>query len=200
MITDWFSKEGSSVTTMSLSKNSDMKANETRFLCQINIQSVSNDKNSYFNVTARVTSTGRQPLYRACGQNGCLKKVRDNNNGFYHCDKCQTDTPNFEWRLILSVAITDCTGETWVTLFQDEAEKLLGIKVKDLSELQENSPQQFLKALSSAEFKKYTFRIGARIDNYQEESRVKCVAYNFTPIDPIKRSKELIQKIKLLTK
>ena len=198
---EWYSREGSNITAQSLNKGSGENgtSNETRFLCQINEQTVNNENRTYFNVTARIVQTGRTPLYRACGQNGCLKKVRDNNNGFFHCDRCQTDSPNFEWRLILSLAISDCSGETWITLFQDQAEKILGINTQELSELQENSPQQFLKALSAAEFKKFGFRIGSKIEQYMDERRVKCVAYNFNAIDPIKHSKQLIKNIKQWT-
>jgi replication factor A1 len=194
---EWYEREGNSVTTNSLSKSGSEgnKDTEWKFLSQINEQTVGNDNRTYFNVRARVVQTGRQPLYKACGQNGCLKKVRDNNNGFYHCDKCQTDSSSFEWRLILSVAISDCTGEGWVTIFQEQAEKILGISVKELSELQENNPQEFLKALTVAEFKQYVFRIGSKIEHYMDESRVKSVAFNFTPVDAIKHSKQLIKNI-----
>lgn len=171
-----------------------------KLLCQINAQTVSNENRTYFNVKGRIIGTGRNPLYKACGNNGCLKKVRDNPNGTFYCEKCNVDrTTEFQWRLILSVAISDCTAESWITLFQEQGEKLLGMTAQQLSELQEESPQQFLKALSAAEFKQFVFRIGSRMETYMDETKVKSVAYQFTPIDPIKQSKQLIKNIRQWT-
>ena len=81
----------------------------------------------------------------------------------------------------------------------DLAEKMLGMTANELADLQDNNPQQFLKALATVEFKQYNLRLGAKLEQYMDETRVKSVAYNYTPIDPIKHSKELIQKIKKWT-
>lgn len=43
-------------------------------------------------------------LYKACPAEGCKKKVIDQNNGMYKCEKCQRDFPNFTYRLLASVS------------------------------------------------------------------------------------------------
>lgn len=180
---------------MSKSGGESNRENEWKFLCQINQQSVGTENRSYFNLRARIVNTStRSPLYKSCGQNGCLKKVSEN-NGLYHCDRCG-ESAQFQWRLILSVALSDCTSDMWVTIFQEQAEKLLGITVQELSELQDNSPQDFLKALSVAEFKQFVFRVGARTEQFMDETRVKTIVFNFSRIDSIKHSKQLIKNIK----
>ncbi|CAG2113357.1 unnamed protein product, partial [Medioppia subpectinata] len=154
ILKEWFEREGQTLSTNTLSKSYEgIRDNEWKFLSQINEQTVNGDNRSYFNIRARVVQTGRNPIYKACGQNGCLKKVTDNNNGFYHCAKCQTDSTQYEPRLVLSVALSDCTSEIWITLFQEQAEKILGISAKELHELQESNPPEFVKALTASEFK-----------------------------------------------
>lgn len=44
-------------------------------------------------------------LYKACPQQDCNKKVVDNENGVYRCEKCNSDFSEFKWRLLLNVSI-----------------------------------------------------------------------------------------------
>ena len=46
-------------------------------------------------------------LYKACPAEGCKKKVVDQSNGMYKCEKCQREYPNFTYRLLASVSITN---------------------------------------------------------------------------------------------
>lgn len=43
-------------------------------------------------------------LYRACPNSDCNKKVLDQHNGWFRCEKCNQDFPNFKYRLLLSVS------------------------------------------------------------------------------------------------
>ena len=43
-------------------------------------------------------------LYPACPSDGCNKKVIDNNDGTYRCEKCNREYDSFNWRLMLSVS------------------------------------------------------------------------------------------------
>lgn len=43
-------------------------------------------------------------LYQACPSQDCNKKVLDQQNGMFRCEKCDKEFPNFKYRLILSVS------------------------------------------------------------------------------------------------
>lgn len=43
-------------------------------------------------------------LYQACPSQDCNKKVVDQHNGMFRCEKCDKEFPNFKYRLILSVS------------------------------------------------------------------------------------------------
>lgn len=43
-------------------------------------------------------------LYQACPSQDCNKKVVDQQNGMFRCEKCDKEFPNFKYRLILSVS------------------------------------------------------------------------------------------------
>ncbi|VDP15091.1 unnamed protein product [Soboliphyme baturini] len=64
----------------------------------------SGDKADYFGVKAMVIGVKRDScLYQACPTADCKKKVYDENNGMYRCEKCNKHYPNFKWRMLLSV-------------------------------------------------------------------------------------------------
>lgn len=63
------------------------------------------EKPDYFSVMGTLISMKRENcMYQACGSDGCNKKVIDLNNGLYRCEKCNLETPNFKWRLLLQVS------------------------------------------------------------------------------------------------
>lgn len=46
-------------------------------------------------------------MYQACPTQDCNKKVIDQQNGLYRCEKCDREFPNFKYRMILSVSRVD---------------------------------------------------------------------------------------------
>lgn len=43
-------------------------------------------------------------MYQACPSQDCNKKVVDQQNGLFRCEKCDKEFPNFKYRMILSVS------------------------------------------------------------------------------------------------
>lgn len=59
----------------------------------------------YFSCVATVLYTRKDNcLYRACPNSNCSKKVLDQHNGWFRCEKCNRDFPSFKYRLLLSVS------------------------------------------------------------------------------------------------
>lgn len=44
-------------------------------------------------------------FYKACPADKCNKKVTDNDDGSYKCEKCQSTTTNFKYRLLVNVSL-----------------------------------------------------------------------------------------------
>lgn len=66
----------------------------------------SGEKPDYFQVKALVhIIRENNAVYKACPQADCNKKVVDNENGTYRCEKCNAEYPNFKYRLMVSVSI-----------------------------------------------------------------------------------------------
>jgi hypothetical protein len=62
------------------------------------------DKADYFTSTATITFAKKEnSMYQACSSDNCNKKVVDQNNGMFRCEKCNKDSDTYRWRMILSV-------------------------------------------------------------------------------------------------
>ena len=62
-------------------------------------------KADYFSCVATVVYLRKEnSMYQACPTQDCNKKVIDQQNGLYRCEKCDREFPNFKYRMILSVS------------------------------------------------------------------------------------------------
>lgn len=58
----------------------------------------------YFSSIATIVYIRKENcLYQACPSKDCNKKVVDQQNGMYRCEKCDKEFPDFKYRLMLSV-------------------------------------------------------------------------------------------------
>lgn len=63
------------------------------------------DKPDYFQVKGNIhLIKTNNAVYQACPQPDCNKKVVDQGNGTYRCEKCNTDYPNFKYRILMNVS------------------------------------------------------------------------------------------------
>lgn len=64
-----------------------------------------NDKADYFTSKAYVLYARKDnSMYMACPGENCNKKVIDQNDGTFRCEKCAKNYTEFNWRIILSVS------------------------------------------------------------------------------------------------
>ncbi|XP_069686364.1 replication protein A 70 kDa DNA-binding subunit isoform X2 [Periplaneta americana] len=154
------------------------------------------DKPDYFSCTGTLLIVrSENSLYKACPTPECNKKVIDQNNGMYRCEKCNREYPNFKFRLLLSVSLGDFTGNQWITCFQDVAETLLGISAQELGDLL-NDAREFQQVFVNAVFKTYVFRLRAKMENYNDENRLKVTAVEAKPLNLKEHNRRLITEIK----
>lgn len=121
----------------------------------------------------------------------------DQSTGVFRCEKCDKDFPNFIYRLIASVSIScyhilpvclfenifrnyfiycpddlqmniaDATGSRWITAFNEDAEKILGMSAQELGELKENDNDAYMQKYGEASFKRFTFSMKAKSEVFQ---------------------------------
>ncbi|KAL1138170.1 hypothetical protein AAG570_009862 [Ranatra chinensis] len=155
------------------------------------------DKADYFNCYATLMHVRTEKsVYKACPTPDCQKKVIDQNNGMYRCEKCNREFENFKYRLMLSANIGDYSGNQWVTLFQDAGEELLGIKADEVGKLQEESDSEYNEVFKKVTLMPYQFRLRAKMETFNDESRVKITVFTVKKPDYKERCTRLINEIK----
>ncbi|KAG9265211.1 replication protein A 70 kDa DNA-binding subunit [Astyanax mexicanus] len=155
------------------------------------------DKADYFTCIGTIVYMRKENcLYQACPSKDCNKKVVDQQNGMFRCEKCDKEFPDFKYRLMLSANIADFGDNQWVTCFQDSAETLLGQKADYIGQLKESNEAAFDEVFQHANFNTFVFRNRVKLETYNDESRIKVTVMEAKPVDHKEYSKRLIMNIR----
>uniref|UniRef100_A0A8C5MQF7 Replication protein A subunit n=1 Tax=Leptobrachium leishanense TaxID=445787 RepID=A0A8C5MQF7_9ANUR len=200
----WFDSEGQVLegTSISESRGGGMGGGNTNWKSLLEAKNENlghGDKADYYSSVATIVFLRKENcLYQACPSQDCNKKVIDQQNGLYRCEKCDKEFPNFKYRLILSANVADFGENQWITCFQESAESILGQNAAYLGELKDKNEQAFEEVFQNANFRSYTFRIRVKLETYNDESRIKATAMDVKPVDHKEYSRRLILNIRKL--
>lgn len=67
----------------------------------------------------------------------------------------------------LQMNIADATGSRWITAFNEDAEKILGMSAQELGELKENDNDAYMQKFGDASFKRFTFGVRVKSEVFQ---------------------------------
>ncbi|XP_072044215.1 replication protein A 70 kDa DNA-binding subunit-like isoform X2 [Amphiura filiformis] len=157
------------------------------------------EKADYFTTKGTVIFLRKENcMYMACPSPDCNKKVLENGDGTYRCEKCDKEHQTFKYRLLLSANVADATETQWVTCFQDTAEAILGQKADYIGNIRDQDEAAFNQVFQDASFKPYIFKMRVKMETYNDEARLKCTCVNAQPLDYKEYSKKLIMDIRNL--
>lgn len=184
----WFENEGKQQDTNNISnQHGGGMSGATYFRCLADAKLENlgaGEKADYYSCVATVIQfRADNALYQACPQESCNKKVVDQNNGMYRCEKCNQEFPNFKWRLLLSADIADSTDHQWVTCFQESAETMISCSAEELGRLKDEDTDAYQMLFKNASFCTWAFRLRIKMENYNGESRLQHVVASVTPVD-----------------
>lgn len=198
----WYDSLPSNTEFNSLSARTEIGAN-SQFLTIKGAQLAqlgSGDKADYYSMYSHLIFVkSESALYKACPKPDCQKKIVDRNDGTYRCEKCNDETENFKYRLMLQAQLCDMTGNQWVTMFQEAAESILGTTSSDLGRLLEEAKEEYSDVFQKQMFKLFEFRARAKMETYNNETRLKVSIVNVKPVDYKVASSKLIADIKRLS-
>jgi len=158
------------------------------------------DRGDYYSCVASITFFSKdKALYKACSNKmddrECNKKIQENGDGSYRCEKCSLNLNEYKWRLMLSMNMGDFSDGVWVTCFQETAEKILGCSSEEVGKLSEEDEDRYNAVFARASFKSYAFRLRAKADTYNDETRVKHTVVSVEPVDYPKLCRQYIKEI-----
>ncbi|XP_058491001.1 replication protein A 70 kDa DNA-binding subunit [Solea solea] len=199
----WYDKEGHTMEGQSLTElkggggggNTNWKS-----LSDVKTEHLGHgDKADYYTCIATIVYLRKENcLYQACPSQDCNKKVLDQQNGMFRCEKCDKEFPNFKYRLILSANIADHCDNQWVTCFQESAEAILGQNAAYLGQLKDSNETAFDEIFQNANFNTFVFRNRVKLETYNDESRIKATVLDVKTVDHKDYSKRLIMNIRKL--
>lgn len=164
------------------------------------------EKPDYFSVKASILYVKPDNFcYPACnnevnttgrGPSPCNRKVIQESDGQWRCERCNLTFAEPHYRYILSALILDHTGQIWVTLFDDEAQKLLNTPAGRLMELrQDEESGEFTKVVQSVTMHEYNFRVRAKQDSYNGTTRTRYQVNSVSELDYNAECSSLVKEL-----
>ena len=101
--------------------------------------------------------------YNSCTTFNCNKKVTikpDDNSGIYFCTSCLKSIDQPQQRYILNAQISDHTGTTWVTMFDETAQYFLGVSATHMTHLKNTEQSNAIQNIfTNALFKTFIYKV-----------------------------------------
>ncbi|KAI9772109.1 MAG: Replication factor A protein 1 [Geoglossum simile] len=140
-------------------------------------------------------------FYPACLSDGCNKKVLEIEPGKWRCENCNKTHPKPVYRYIMSASVSDHTGQIWLSCFDETGRLIMGMSADELSEMKENDERNDTKTAAGvfdeATCKTWVFRCRAKMDNFQDQQRVRCQVLSANAINFAVEANRLAEVIKL---
>ncbi|PGH13789.1 hypothetical protein AJ80_06177 [Polytolypa hystricis UAMH7299] len=138
----------------------------------------------YFSLKSTVIFVRSENVcYPACLSETCSKKVVEVEPNQWRCERCDKTHPRPEYRYILSINVSDHTGQIWLSCFDEVGKMILEMSADQLMELKESDEGAFKEVTEGANCHVWTFKCKARMDNFQEQQRVRYQVISATPVN-----------------
>jgi len=122
------------------------------------------------------------PAYPACPNQTCKKKVIDTGEG-WQCEKCEKTWEKPEYRYIISMAVSDHTGQAWLQGFHDVGLAVFNMSADDLMDIKNNDAAKYTAILSNSSYSTFNFACRAKLDTYQNQSRIRYGISRILPLN-----------------
>ncbi|EPS68676.1 hypothetical protein M569_06091 [Genlisea aurea] len=183
----WFQNEGKVAPAISISRETTaagggLRPDARKTISQIKDEKLgTSEKPDWITVSATLTFVKMDNFcYMACpvmiGDRACNKKVVNNGDGKWRCERCDRLSDECDYRYILQMQIQDHTGLTWATAFQESGEEIMGgISAKDLYRLKydEQDDEKLAEVVRGVLFTRFVFKLKVKEEMFSDEQRVK---------------------------
>ncbi|KAK7292168.1 hypothetical protein RIF29_07911 [Crotalaria pallida] len=201
----WYDSEGKEATMASVgagsspaAKNGSRSVYSDRVLLShiTSNQSLGDDKPVYFSIRGYISFIKPEQAmwYRACKT--CNKKVTESIGAGYWCEGCQKNDDQCNLRYVIMLKVTDASGEAFLGVFNEEAEKIIGCSADELDNIKsQEGEENFQLKLKQATWVPHLFRVGVATNEYNNEKRQRITARAVIPVDFATESKLLLEEI-----
>ncbi|KAL0838920.1 hypothetical protein ABMA28_016932 [Loxostege sticticalis] len=200
----WYDNGGADMDIVNISAKSGMYtggSNEWITFAEAESRQLgSGEKGDYFSLLGVLTFTfSENAIYKACPQEQCNKKLVDQENGLFRCEKCNREYPNYKYRLLLGANVSDPTGDQRITAFNEAAEAMLGRSAADVGQMFDYDKAGYAQLFEEVKFRTFVFKFRTKMETYSDETRLKTTVMNAQPVDYKDGNTRLIKSIKEIT-
>ncbi|KAF8084610.1 hypothetical protein N665_0710s0018 [Sinapis alba] len=204
-VREWYEREGRNAPCISISRvfSGAGRQDVRKVITQIKDENLgTSEKPDWITVSAAISFMKVENFcYTACpimnGERPCSKKVTNNGDGTWRCERCDRCVNECDYRYILQLQLQDHTGVTWATAFQEAGEEIMGMPAKDLYYLkyEDQDEEKFEDIIRKAAFTKYIFKLKVKEETYGDENRVKATVVKAEKLDYSQDTKSLLEAI-----
>ncbi|KAM0792535.1 hypothetical protein ACM66B_005204 [Microbotryomycetes sp. NB124-2] len=202
----WFDTEGHTVAFQSFTgdmagaSSTSFKKEEFKLLQEaIDAQLGMGERPDYFSTRATISYIKPENLsYPACPTEKCNKKMTLTDDNDWRCERCDKSFPSPDYRYILSMTVSDFTGQIWLSGFNDMGEQLLGKTANEMQALKEEDSGQHDAITHAAIGKMFNFSIRAKADTFRDETRVRYHIQKAAPVDYAEAAKQMLETMSQL--
>jgi replication factor A1 len=210
----WWAMNGNKTQSRSLSSAGGGGGGRDTFesrkeVCSIKQEHLgNNDKPDYLTFKATFNFIKREKAggddgggcwYTACANSGepCknMYKATQTSDGNFHCDKCQQTYPNCVRRFIVSACVADDTATTWVSLYNEQVEPMVGgVTADQLYEnyAETNSKDMYDSVFLTATYTEWVITCKVKQELVGDETRTKSSVVRMSPVDYAKETKNML--------
>lgn len=126
----------------------------------------------WFNLKAAIQYIKQENFcYPACTSEGCNKKVTELEPGQWRCERCNVNHDKPKYRYIMSVNVSDHTGQMWLSCFDEVGIMIMGMTADELMEHKEADEKKVSDIFSEANCRTWNWKCLAKMDTYNENQR-----------------------------
>ncbi|XP_072980506.1 replication protein A 70 kDa DNA-binding subunit B-like [Typha angustifolia] len=206
----WYDSEGRGTSMASVGSDMALPSSKSGlrsmysdrvFLSQITSNpTLGQDKPVFFSINVYISliRTDQTMWYRAC--NTCNKKVTEAVGSGYWCEGCQKNCDQCSLRYIMVVKVSDPTGEAWLSVFNEQAEKIIGCTADELDRIKtDEGDEKYQFKLKEATWAPHLFRVSVTQNEYMNEKRQRITVRSQASLDYSAEARYLLEDIAKLS-
>lgn len=169
-----FQSHANTMSTVSATGAGANDKNQYKTIAQVRDENLGmSDDTDWFSIKATIIYIKQDNVaYPACLSEGCNKKTVEIEPGQWRCEKCDKTWDRPDYRYIMSVNVSDHTGQIWLSCFNEVGLQIMGIPANDIMQMRdEMNERPVVEAFADANCKSFVFRCKAKMDTFQDQQR-----------------------------
>ncbi|KAK5083667.1 Replication factor A protein 1 [Lithohypha guttulata] len=155
------------------------------------------EQQDFFNLKASIQYIKQDNFcYPACREEKCNKKLVELGDG-WRCERCDKTFDAPEYRYIMSVNVSDHSGQIWLSCFDEVGRNLMGMTANELMAIKEEGDDKRVSDIfSDANCTTWNWRCVAKMETFQDNTRVRYQVRSSSGIDFVSEGQKMIALIK----